>query len=491
MATKFAFHQAHWNLGSGWTEITQYVISATGAGELSSNRDNAVAFGDSSDTSATVVLKDDLAGFGWQRKAIRLTFSINGVPAVAFAGVMIGRRRNSLEQTITIECKGYAELIRSTRAYSPILHRRPVATKTTATSVEDPTNVAWRGGLINYLLWMSGGRPLEQDSNPTYAAAAKFWYSCDQALISPLWSWTAGEDGWNECLRLAQASGGQVYQALDGTIRYRQPYGIADGSSIYTFDEDVYGESGVDEQETTDQLMTAVSCTYVQRQLRAMQKIVEETESHIIGIGETYTIVVEPNWPIATLDLNGSGQLKSECFTISYPWFGNPALGSEYTVTHNHLAQRITIAITNVSAYPLILWGYTLKGQPVVAGASGNVTVGSGELQRTLTDNPYIQTAHDARRLAKLHLKFYGSARPVRTIRSCAYDPARTVGEIVGLTCARFSLTASPHIILSISHDDTGLFADYDLAYVGDLPKTSDYFQVGPDYTGISKRLTV
>jgi hypothetical protein len=298
VSTALAFHQAHWNLGAGWVEITQYVVSASGGGELSGNRDNALAFGDSSDTSATVVLSDDLAGFGWQRKSIKLTFSINGVPAIAFAGIMVSRQRNSQEQTLTIECKGYAELIRTTRAYSPLLYRRPIATKTTTTSVEDPTNGAWRGGLINYILWTAGGRPLEQNFNGTYIAQAKFWYSCDQALIAPLWSWTAGENGWDECLKLAQASGGQVYQALDGTVRYRQPYDIADDTPSYTFDEDVYDENGVDEAETTDQLVTSVSCSYVSRQLRAMQKIVEETDSRIIQIGETAVIVVEPSWPI-------------------------------------------------------------------------------------------------------------------------------------------------------------------------------------------------
>jgi len=491
MAVKLAFYQAHWNLGGGWVDITSYVIDASGGGELTGNRDNAVAFGDSSEASASVTLKDAMGGFAWQRKAIRLTFSINGVPAVAFAGIMTKRKRNSQSQEITIEAVGYAELLRATKAYSQLLHRRPVATKTTAISVEDPANGAWRGGLMNYIFWTAGGRPLEQDSNPTYVTAAKFWYSCDQALIAPLWSWTAGEDGWEECLKLAQASGGQVYQGLDGTMRYRQPYAIADAASTYTFDENVYDSSGVDEEEGTEQLMTSVSCTFVQRQLRAMQKIIEETNSRIIQIGETVTIVVEPEWPIYEFDVDAGGNLKAECFTVSFPWFGTATLNTDYSVGLTWAAQRITMTFVNLSAHPLILWGYTLKGKPVVAGTQGNVTVGSGDTQRKIGDNPYIQTIHDATRLAKLTLMFYGSGRPVRSIRGCPYDPGRTVGEVVGLTNARLSLTASPHIILSIKHSDTGLLSDYDLAYVGDLPVSSNYYQVGPDYTATNKKITV
>jgi len=168
-----SLYLAEWNIGAGWVDITAYVISATGGGELTGARDNALAFGDSSDTSATVVLNDSLAASAWQRQAIRLTFSMNGTPAVAFAGIMVSRKRNSLDQTLEFACQGYAELLRTTKAYSPLLFRRPIATATTTISVEDPANVAWRGGLINYILWTAGGRPYEQAGSYPAARAAK------------------------------------------------------------------------------------------------------------------------------------------------------------------------------------------------------------------------------------------------------------------------------------------------------------------------------
>lgn len=487
MPVALAFNQAHWNLGGSWVDITAYVISADGGGELSGNRDNAVAFGDSSDTSATVTLTDGLGGFAWQRKSIRLTFTINGTAAVAFAGIMVKRTRNSQNQTMTFECRGYAELLRTTKAYSRLINRRPIATKTTAISVEDPTSGAWRGGAMNFILWTAGGRPLEQTF--TYPSAT-FYYSCDQALIAPLWSWTAGEDGWEECLKLAQASGGQVYQGLDGVVRYRQPYAIADATAVYTFDENVYGPDGVTEDEGTDQLVTQVSCTYVQRQLRGMQEIIKETDSRILAIGETQVVVVEPSWPIYAIDTDSGGALKAECFAVSFPWFGTPVLNTDYSVGMTWQAQRITLTFTNLSAYPIVLWSYSIKGQPVVAGVQGNITIGGGVTQKKIGDSPYIQTEHDARRLCKLTLKFYGATRPVRTISGCVYNPARTVGEVVGLTNARLSLTASPHIILSIAHSETGALSDYSLCFVGDLPKSAEYYQVGPSYSS-SLKLTV
>jgi hypothetical protein len=488
MAVALAVYTAEWNLGAGWTGITPWVISASGGGELTGNRDNALAFGDSSDTKATVTVTDFLASSVWQRQAIRLTFSINGSPAVSFAGIMVKRTRNSLDQTMTFECVGYAELIRTTKAYSPLLNRRPIATKTTASSVEDPANINWRGGLINYLWWQAGGRPLEQSS--TYPTAI-FYYSCDQALIAPLWSWTAGEDAWAESLKLAQASGGQCYQGLDGVVRYEQPYGIADATSIYTFDENVYGlQDGVTEDTTTDQLVTQISCTYVSRDKRAMQTIVEETTPRILQIGDTQTIVIEPQWPIFVLDTDASGNLKAECFTVAFPWFGTPVLGTDYTVAYTLLAQQITLTIVNLSGRPITLYAYRLTGIPIVAGPQGNVTIGSGTAQRTIADSVYIQNEHDARRLCNLTMLFYGTARPVRTITNCVYDPNRTVGEVVGLTVARWGLSAAPHIILKIAHDDTGLVSAYDLIDAAGLPIASDYYQVGPTYA-VNKKLTV
>src|SRR4051812_8383090 len=118
MTIKTSKYKVEWNVGAGWVDITTYTIAVTGAGELTGNRDNALAFGDSSDTSATVEIKDDLASAAWQRKGIRITFTIDGVPAVAFAGIMTSRRRSTATQTLTLECVGYAELVRTTKAYS-------------------------------------------------------------------------------------------------------------------------------------------------------------------------------------------------------------------------------------------------------------------------------------------------------------------------------------------------------------------------------------
>jgi hypothetical protein len=486
MAIASASYTVEWKPGASWVDITASVLEVRGGNELTGNPDNALAFGDSSDSTAAITTTASLASTAWARTPIRITFTINGVAAKAFAGIVLERQREGT--TLHFSCTGYAELIRATKAYSAPFALRPVATKTTASSSEDPSSGSYSAGLINWIFWQAGGRPLEQNFNTTYQAAAKFWYSCDQAALAPLWTWAAGEDGWAECQKLAQASGGQVFQASDGTVMYRQPYGYADSAPLYTFDTSVY-EAEPSEQASAAKVTTSVRCSYVQRAERPMQRIAEDSTPKIIWPGRTEVITVEPSWPITELERNGSS-LTADALQMTIGAGEKAILGTHYTATVVAAAQQITITITSIAAYALQLWGYVLKGKPIMASEGGSVVVGSGTEQRSIDDNPYIQTAEHAKRLASLYLLYYATPRPLRTIKHCVYDPNRTVGEVVSLTIPEWSITAQPHLITSIQHDETGLFADYQLAYVGDLPKASDYFQIGPSYAGQNKKIT-
>lgn len=488
MSVKTAKYQVEWKPAGSWVDITSSVLTARGGTEITGNRDNALAFGDSSDSQAEFEALDGLASTAWARTPVRITYTVNGVAVKAFAGIITGRKRG--DDGLSFDCVGYADLVRATKAYSLPYSRRPVATKTTAASVEDPSNTAWRAGLINWIFWNAGGRPLEQNSNPTYAAAAKFWYSCDQAALAPTWSWVEGEDGWAEAQKLAQASGGQVFQSADGTVMYRQPYGYADATALYTFNESTY--LTVDEEQSAAKVSDSVRCSFIQRDERPMQKVAEDSTPQIIYPGNTAYLVVEPSWPITTLELKTDGlSLVDNAVQVTFG-SGEKALpATHYGAFATVSAKQINVEISNQTIYPLQLWGYVLRGRPIMASEGGSVIVGSGVNQRTLDDNPYIQTEAHARRLASLYLKYYAAPRPVRGLSGCDYDPARYVGEVVNLTVTKWGIVAQPHVILSIEHDDTGLSASYKMAYVGDLPKNSDYFQVGPSYVGQSKKITV
>lgn len=450
------------------------VLDASGSWELSGNRANAVAFGDDTDASLSAQFVLGVWSSLGDKVPIRYTTTIDADTTRTFTGV-ITRLSRDLD-TCAIEAEGMKVLIAATKAYSPAFARRPVATKTTATSTEDPSAGGYAGGIINYILWSAGGRPNEQAGS---YPSATFYYSCDTAVLAPDWTWAAGEDGWAECLALARASGGQMYQDSTGVVRYRQVLGYGGGVASETFDEGTYLTIEQTLEPRAEQA-SKITCQYVQRRRLGTQQIADDTTPVHLEAGETKTVVIEPQIPIASLETQPSGtQLKPEALVVAQLDGTRLVQGTGYTHTLDIKAGRITIAVTNASSKPATLWRVLLRGDPIAAGEAGSVSSGSGTIERVLESSPYIQSRSHAQRLAEMVLAFYATARPVVQIGGCMHKPSRAPGQAVNLTCAAWAMSASPHVILSIQHDQTGAQASYDLAYVGDLPKADDFFIVG------------
>jgi hypothetical protein len=472
-------------VGGVWEEITPAVLSIEGSVDTSGNRDAALAFGDSSTTRISLRSMLELQTYNWPLLPIKVVFSRNATTQQAFQGVITDRERGLEELTFT--CEGYAALIRDVKAYSPAFHRRPVATKTTAASVEDPSDTAYVAGPINWLLWIAGGRPLEQDFNPAYANA-RFWYSLDQALIAPEWSWLAGENAWDEALKLVQASGGQLYQAPDGVIRYRQPYTIADGTS----NGKSFSKANVRtirERQSSRQVMDTAIVSYVPRLLRPTQDVVTDDTPRFIQIGETISFDLEPQWPIASLEQASSGQLKPEALVVNLlSGISAAVMDTDFSHTVTYTAQKVSITIMNLAIVPLALYKVTLRGQPIVAGEAGTVSIGSGTSIKTVcADNPYIQSREHAERLAHIYMDFYGDVRPIRTLAGCVFDPELAIGEAVSLSIPEWDLDSVWHVVVAIRHSQTGAEMELDVVEIAGLAKTSQHFIVGQDATGLTK----
>src|SRR6266542_188674 len=172
--------------GSIWGSMPDSdVLEVSGDWAVAGNRNNALSFGD--DTDATLSAR--LVAAQWVNlvylRPIRFTTTNSAdTTARTFTGVITQMHRTL--DDCDIKCEGIKVLIAANKIYSPMLVRRPAATKTTASSVDDPTNVSYRGGLVNYALWQCGGRPYEQAGS--YPSAV-FYYSCDHAILSPDYSW--------------------------------------------------------------------------------------------------------------------------------------------------------------------------------------------------------------------------------------------------------------------------------------------------------------
>lgn len=497
MAIVTATFTVEWNTGS-WVAITTSVVGVpSGDSQLTSGGDQPLAFGDSAESACTVDVIDTLtAGADVTGRPIRVTFSINAVPVTAFVGVIQEQHEATNDAVVTLSCVGAAAAIRATKAYSPAYYLRPVATKTTVVSVEDPTNAAYVAGLMNYALWLAGGRPYEQAAS--YPTAA-FFYSLDQAMLAPTWSWLAGEDGWGELQKLAQAAGGQIFQDLGGVVRYKHPLNIVGNSPTFLFDATTYGNAS--RSRKRGQLATKVIVSYLPREARPLQNVIDDSTIRLIHDNETLPFTLEPQWPLKAIetstgiintdDATGSEQVTTTALVLTDLVGTIIAQGvGGYTHTLTVAAQRITLAITNDAGRPLVLWRTTVRGEPITAGEAGNITAGSGTVERQVAENPFIQSLGHAKRLANLILAFYASARAAVEVEGCVFDPARFVGEVVSFTATRWSVSAVSHVITKIAHDETGAKAAYTLAPVAGLPAADDYFIVGTtSYTGLTKKV--
>ena len=162
---------------------------------------------------------------------------------------------------------------------------------------------------------------------------------------------------------------------------------------------------------------------------------------------------------------------------------------SGYTHTVDSKAARITITITNTSAWPAILYRVVLRGEPVMATEAGSVSSGSGSIERVLEQSPYIQSRDDAQRAVDMAVAFYGTARPVVRVEGVVHSPTRALGDTVALTSSAWGMTAQAHVILGVSHEQ-GRKTALTLADVSDLPTAADFFVVGVTYTsGDTKKL--
>jgi hypothetical protein len=482
-------YAVEWKIGGSWVDITDYVLSVEGSNTLSGGV-NPLAFGDAGEQEFTITVLRSLGVSTWAYVPVRVDFTRSATTARNFAGVILDYD-GDLDQ-VSFKCKGYAELIkkRTRSIFSLAYYRRPLFTKTTAISVEDPTSGSYRAGLGNYICWQAGGRPYEQAASyPT----ADFYYQFDQAILASDWSWLAGEDGWGELKKLAEAAGGQLYQDRDNIVKYTHPLNIASaGGTSYNFNRSVYKE--LRESASARDLMTKCVVSYVPRVKRAMQVVVEDSTPRLVAAGATVSFPLEPQWPLASLEYapGSTTQLAAAAFNITYVATGAPvsqAGSGGYGHTVSFKAQQVSLTVGNTSGQPFVINRVILRGEPITTGEGGTATSGSGEEGLSKSDNPYIQSESHAQRLADLGVALYGAARPIRKASGCPYDPGRFTGEVATLTEPALSLTAVSHIIVAKEDGETGATSSYDLFSLAGLPVAADYFVVSSSSQVGTKKL--
>lgn len=480
-----------------WLTVPKGAItSVSGSEETGGSDDNPFAFGTRPTIEHTIKgVGSVLRAYAWERTPITVDTIIDSISVKSFVGVIKGYSGDNLE--VTWNCTDFlSELaLRSRDLFSPPFAHKAVATATTATSTEDPLTPGYKAGPINWGLWQTGGRPqLQAASYP----GADYYYHCDHALCAPDISWYAGENGLETAMLLAQATGGQLFQDSEGVVRFRQVLNVGDvtGVPTYTFSgirasaTDAFGVyAKASDRGDTAQFATKFVATYTPRFLRPMQEVIDDTTIRLVRASDSaHTVIIIPQWPLNRIEMIAPGILAAD--KINAVWMVGSAVqqgasGYDQTVTLD--AQRLTVVFDNNVAAPFVIREIKVNGEPWLAGETGRVELGSGEIKRDAVDNPFIQYKEHAEQILGMDVAFYGVAHPIITLEDLPFDTRRYLGEIVYVTDTDLGIAHVQHVIVGRTFKSIHA-VDYKVARLGTAPTGTDFFEVGTtDYSGQTK----
>lgn len=484
------------NTGAGYVTVSGAEVASINTKlQTTNNIDNGFAFGTVATTDTIITITDAYTIASWQQAKLRVSYGFDtSDKVVAFEGVIVKRQRQA--RMFQYECRGFDYLIERKKIYTGIFYRRPIATKTTVLSIEDNTDVNYRGGLLNYIMWEAGGRPYEQ---PSYASDPnfKFWYSFDESIVKPRWSWISGENAWEEAYRLVRAAGGQLYQDIDGVIYYKQPLSfgyVASGAVLYEFDTSTF--QTITEDASTIENLDTVKASFIERVLQPMQQVYDSTTPQLIPDGEITEVLLEMQYPIYQYadQFDSLGVIESKQFIKATYMDGRDATDDyvDFTaVVDKSAAQKVIFEIDNATGEPIAINKITVQGRPIMAGSEGiaEYTNGTGsELQ--LEDNVYIQSYAQAYRLVRMVYDFYHTNRALITLHNVGYDPDRYLGEVVELSFSDWGLANSRHRIIALDYAN-GATMNVTMVPISGLVTRDDVFICGTTYSaGTSKKVS-
>lgn len=464
--------------GSAWVSVKAHVTSASARLDTTGGDASGIAMGPAVRPEADV----ELALAGWVQATdatpVRINFGFGSSDLLTrFGGIVAGRDADASGGRWQL--RGWDAHIEAQEVRSPLFKRRPIATQSTLTSVEDPGLSTYRGGIINFILWTSGGRPYEQAASYPNAL---FYYRCTTAVLGPAFSWTPGDNPWTVALRLCQIAGGQLYQDGAGTVCYVDPITLATGTPGFTFTDEALGQTAriaankagyetIGVRIDSLAKVGTVTATFVSRLVQGEQPVYEDTIPRRLAPGASLTIPCDTKLPI--------WRLVGASVEAAAPRSGRQASASEVTVTATlPSSQRVSVVITNTLAEPVVVDVLRIVGCPLSAGEeqSASYTSGAGRTV-SIDDSPYLQSERHAAMLCRMLADALANGGILYTLGGCSYDPDLLVGAVVGLTCSPLGLANLRCRVATIDTD--GAWMDVVLAPLGTLPTRDSVHLVG------------
>lgn len=475
VVTQPTYTVEYWD-GAAWVAIgDSYVVDVTAAFAADDGGAQPLGFGASVGVSGSLTLTSDAPAWTWQRTPVRARFGFAGSDEVAGVwGVALDRRDTPADQTYTLG--GIDDYIAGITLHSPMLIGRTAATATSVSSVDDPTDPVWQAGMINWILWQCGGRPLEQAA--AYPAAV-FYYTCQAAVMGPTYAWIAGDDPWQELARLCASCGGQLYQRPDGVIAYVNPLTLG-GTASYTLDV----ETCTSETRTAD-LIAQVTVRSTTRAPQPFGLVYTDATPRLIAAGATVSVTIAPDTPVVSWYTTDGSHVHADHIRI-VDYIGQPVTSGVTVTMPTQDAARATIQVANSRSDHVVVARLTLYGTALAVVGEAETVIGSGTPQTTF-EAVNVQDATHAARIGTMIRDFYQVARARRSVSGIGYDPDRVVGEVITLTCDQPAVSGA-HRVSRLTPTNAGASMDVDLVDVSGLPVLGDFFLVDTVYSGSDTR---
>lgn len=268
----------------------------------------------------------------------------------------------------------------------------------------------------------------------------------DRGLFRIRWAWLDDESPLEEIWQLAAACGGRVYADRDGWIRYEnmEHWLLESGTTAVGRGDYVGLDLSMDDRELYGSITIEASA----RELGNTVELWTPDEP----------VVVPPSGRVDVLAR--MDQPRDRINTVSYrpTTFGGQyvANGVTYEMS-NRYAQRITLTFYNQTAQALVLQDLVLVGQSVVGERGYDVTVESDssywttrvKRNRSVRDNPYIQSRSQALRLAQFLRDRHENARLAGSIRGLS-NPEIWCGSRLAVTDSPLLASARTFYVLGV-----------------------------------------
>jgi hypothetical protein len=467
-----------WN-GSAWVDVSQHVVRT----RVQSQLPKALDLGAGAIPTATITLSDATLSIIPAFAPVRISYGLVSTATIRrFVGYVTSISRIAPSPSaVAWNCQGVAAAIAAQTIRIPVRRNRPPHTQTTSTSIEDPNNSSYSAGMINEVLWRAGGRPLQQQAAyPT----APWYYDCTSSLLTPEWSWLDGENAWDDIARLCRAVGSIIYQDEDGVVRVRSVVHATSGSAVYGWTDQALTAAQriaqnrglyqtIEERRSWEDVPSAITVRYVRRGVSGVVECYNDTTARYLLPNQSLQLQLDSTEPILNLErieIDAASTVSGTAVSIQQS--GVQAV-----------AHTITLTATNPSNEPAIITAIRAYGTVVLAIEEGTAsaartptTITSRELRTE--DNPYVQNELHARGLARLLNDLYGVARPSVTLRRCASDVDRTVGQIVSVTSSALGYT-DERCVIEYTANDANSWMDVSVTPLSGLPQISDLFVVG------------